>query len=153
MYFWKPIEEIIILKCKWSWSDNKKESYDKKELWWTKTINFVTIYTFVIKASLVVVFDINILADITLMEKIPKNILKVKNWQHSLWTIELNVLWRCAWSHNSGIPIPQGLFHVTLTWQRTTCIFQWSLEREFMYFAGKLVSLFVLASNQLAVIP
>ena len=31
------------------------------------------------------------------------------------------------------------------------CIFQWSLEREFMYFAGKLVYLIVRASNQLAV--
>ena len=44
-----------------------------------------------------------------------------------------------------------GLFHVTLTWQRTTCIFQWSLEQEFMYFAGKLVYLIVLPSNQLAI--
>ena len=50
----------------------------------------------------------------------------------------LNALWHSAWSCSSGIPIPQRLFHVTLTWQRTTCIFQWSLEREFMYFAGKL---------------
>ena len=40
---------------------------------------------------------------------------------------------------------------MTPTWQRTTCIFQWSLEREFMYFAGKLVYLIVRASNQLAV--
>ena len=31
-----------------------------------------------------------------------------------------------------------------------TCIFQWSLEREFMYFAGKLVYLIVLASVYLA---
>ena len=31
------------------------------------------------------------------------------------------------------------------------CIFRWSLEREFMYFAGKLVYLIVRASNQLAV--
>ena len=45
----------------------------------------------------------------------------------------------------------QRLFHVTPTWQRTTCIFQWSLEREFMYFAGKLVYLIVSASNQLTV--
>ena len=51
----------------------------------------------------------------------------------------------------SGIPIPQRLLHVTPTWQRTTCIFQWSLEREFMYFPGKLVYLIVRASNQLAV--
>ena len=29
--------------------------------------------------------------------------------------------------------------------------FQWSLEREFMYFAGKLVYLIVLPSNQLAI--
>ena len=63
--------------------------------------------------------------------------------------LELNVLWRSAWSRNSGIPIPRRLFHVTPTWQRTTCIFQWSLEREFMYFAGKLVYLIVCASNQL----
>ena len=39
-----------------------------------KKINFVTIYNFVIKASLVVVFDVNILADTTLMGKIPKKI-------------------------------------------------------------------------------
>ena len=32
-----------------------------------------------------------------------------------------------------------------------TCTFQWSLEREFMYFAGKLLYLIVLASVQLAV--
>ena len=57
------------------------------------------------------------------------------------------MLWRSAWSRNSGIQIPQRLFHVTPTWQRTTCIFQWSLEREFMYFAGKLVYLIVRASN------
>ena len=37
-----------------------------------KKLNFVTIYNFVIKASLVVVFDVNILADTTLMKKIPK---------------------------------------------------------------------------------
>ena len=30
MYFWKPIQEIIILKLKRSRSDNKWESYDKK---------------------------------------------------------------------------------------------------------------------------
>ena len=52
---------------------------------------------------------------------------------------------------NSGIPIPRRLLQVTPTWQRTTRIFQWSLEREFMYFAGKLVYLIVRASNQLAV--
>ena len=34
--------------------------------------NVVTIYNFIIKASSVVVFDINILANITLMGKIPK---------------------------------------------------------------------------------
>ena len=33
---------------------------------------FVTIYNFVIKESSVVVFDINIIANITLMGKIPK---------------------------------------------------------------------------------
>ena len=32
-----------------------------------------------------------------------------------------------------------------------TDIFRWSLEREFMYFAGKLVYLIIRASNQLAV--
>ena len=32
-----------------------------------------------------------------------------------------------------------------------TCIFQWSLEREFMYFDGKLMFLIVLASVQIAV--
>ena len=37
-----------------------------------KKINFETIYNFVIKASLVVVFDINIITDTTLMGKIPK---------------------------------------------------------------------------------
>ena len=37
--------------------------------------------------------------------------------------------------------------------QRTTCIFQCCLEQEFMYFAGKLVYLIVLASNQLDVNP
>ena len=54
-------------------------SYDKKELWWTKKLYFVSIYNFVIKVSLVVVFDINILANIKLIGKIPKNIIKVKN--------------------------------------------------------------------------
>ena len=44
-----------------------------------KKLNFVTIYNFVIKASLVVVFDVNIFADTTLMGKIPKNIIKVNN--------------------------------------------------------------------------
>ena len=66
--------------------------------------------------------------------------------------LAVNALWRSAWSCNSGIPKPQRLFHVTLTRQRTTCIFQWSLEREFMYFAGKLVYLIVRPSNHLAVI-
>ena len=63
----------------------------------------------------------------------------------------MNALWRSAWSRSSGIPIPRRLFHATLTWQRTTCIFQWSLEREFIYFAGKLVYLIVLPSHQLAI--
>ena len=40
--------------------------------------NFVTIYNFVIKASLVVVFDVSILADPTLMGKIPKKYHKSK---------------------------------------------------------------------------
>ena len=43
-----------------------------------KNLNFVTIYNFVIKASSVVVFDINILADITLMGKIQKKYHKSK---------------------------------------------------------------------------
>ena len=43
-----------------------------------KKLNFVTIYNFVIKASLVVVFDVNILADTTLMGKIPKKNHKSK---------------------------------------------------------------------------
>ena len=37
-----------------------------------KKKKFVTIYNFVIEASLVVVFDVNILADTTLMGKIPQ---------------------------------------------------------------------------------
>ena len=41
-------------------------------LWWTKKINFVIINNFVIKASLVLVFSINIIAYITLMGKIPQ---------------------------------------------------------------------------------
>ena len=41
-----------------------------------KKINFITV--FVINVSSMVVFDINILANITLMGKIPKNIIKVK---------------------------------------------------------------------------
>ena len=44
------------------------------------------------------------------------------------------------------------LFHVTLTWQRTSCILQWSLEREFMYLAVEFVYFIVLAFVQLAVI-
>ena len=43
-----------------------------------KKNNFVIIYNFVIKASLVLVFSIDKLANITLMGKIPKNIIKVK---------------------------------------------------------------------------
>ena len=43
-----------------------------------KKIKFVTIYNFVNKASLVVVFDINKLADTTLMGKIPKKYHKSK---------------------------------------------------------------------------
>ena len=50
-----------------------KKNFDEKKK------NFVTIYNFVIKASLVVVFDINVLADTTLMGKIQKNIIKVNN--------------------------------------------------------------------------
>ena len=44
-----------------------------------KKLIFVTIYNFVIKASLVVVFGVNIIANTTLMEKIQKNIIKVNN--------------------------------------------------------------------------
>ena len=51
-----------------------KKNFDEQ-----KKINFVIIYYFVIKSSLVVVFDINILANITLMGKYQKNIIKVKN--------------------------------------------------------------------------
>ena len=50
----------------------------KKNFEEQKKLNFVTIYNFVIKASLVVVFDVNILADATLMEKIPKKYHKSK---------------------------------------------------------------------------
>ena len=51
-----------------------KKNFDEQ-----KKINFVIIYNFVIKASSVVVFDINMLADITLMGKIPKKTIKVNN--------------------------------------------------------------------------
>ena len=44
-----------------------KKNFDEQ-----KKINFVTIYNFVIKASLLVVFDINIPANITLMGKYKK---------------------------------------------------------------------------------
>ena len=44
-----------------------KKNFDEQ-----KKINFVIIYNFVIKASLMLVFSINILADITLMGKITK---------------------------------------------------------------------------------
>ena len=50
-----------------------KKNFDEQ-----KKLNFVTIYNFVIKASLVVVFDVNILADTTLMGKIPKKYHKSK---------------------------------------------------------------------------
>ena len=43
-----------------------KKNFDEQ-----KKLNFVTIYNFVIKANLLVVFDVNILADTTLMGKIP----------------------------------------------------------------------------------
>ena len=39
-----------------------KKNFDEQKI---KELNFVTIYNFVIKASSVVVFDINILANIT----------------------------------------------------------------------------------------
>ena len=45
---------------------------------------FLIIYNFVIKASLVVVFNINILSNISLMGKIQKKIIKVKNFQNSI---------------------------------------------------------------------
>ena len=46
-----------------------KKNFDEQ-----KKLNFVIIYNFVIKASLVLVFSVNILANITLMGKIPKKI-------------------------------------------------------------------------------
>ena len=46
-----------------------KKNYDEQ-----KKLNFVTIYNFVIKTSLVVAFDINKLADTTLMGKTQKKI-------------------------------------------------------------------------------
>ena len=103
------------------------------------------------KASLVLVFNINILANITLMGKIPKKISSKSETNKIHYELVLNALWRSARSYNSGIPILQWLFHMMLTWQRTSCLFQWSLELEFMYFAGKLVYLIVLASVQLTV--
>ena len=51
-----------------------KKNFDEQK----KELNFVVIYNIVIKASLVLVFSINILAYITLMVKYPKNIIKVK---------------------------------------------------------------------------
>ena len=50
-----------------------KKNFDEQ-----KKKNFVTIYNFVIKASLVVVFDIYILADTTLMGKILQKYHKSK---------------------------------------------------------------------------
>ena len=44
-----------------------KKNFDEQ-----KKLNFVTIYNFVIKASLVVVFGVNIIANTTLMGKIPQ---------------------------------------------------------------------------------
>ena len=44
-----------------------KKNFDEQ-----KKLNFVIIYNFVIKASLALVFSVNILANITLMGKIPK---------------------------------------------------------------------------------
>ena len=46
-----------------------KKNFDEQ-----KINEFVTIYNFIIKASLVVVFNINILANITLMGKMQKKI-------------------------------------------------------------------------------
>ena len=52
-----------------------KKNFDEK-----KKKKFVIIYNLVIKANLVLVFSINLLAIITLMGKIPKkNIINVKN--------------------------------------------------------------------------
>ena len=50
-----------------------KKNFDEQ-----KKLNFVTIYNFVIKASLAVVFDINIIAYTTLLGKIPPKIHKSK---------------------------------------------------------------------------
>ena len=50
-----------------------KKNFDEQ-----KKIYFVTIYNFVIKASLVVLFDISIIAYTTLMGKIPKKFHKSK---------------------------------------------------------------------------
>ena len=50
-----------------------KKNFDEQ-----KKINFVIIYNFVIKASLVLVFSVNILANITLMGKIPQKNIKSK---------------------------------------------------------------------------
>ena len=50
-----------------------KKNFDEQ-----KKLNFVIIYNFVIKASLVLVFSVNILANITLMGKIPKKYHKSK---------------------------------------------------------------------------
>ena len=53
-----------------------KNNFDEQ-----KKLNFVLIYNFVIKVSSVMVFDINILANITLMGKYQENIKKSKtNW-------------------------------------------------------------------------
>ena len=52
-------------------------------------MNFVMIYNFVIKASSVVVFDINILGNIILMGKIPKKYHK----SQKLTKLTLNLYW------------------------------------------------------------
>ena len=65
------------------------------------------------------------------------------------------LLWtsiECAITFRMIVQLPSDCF----TWRRPdrellVYVFQWSLEREFMYFAGKLVYLIVLASDQLAV--
>ena len=79
-----------------------ERNFDEQKKW-----NFVIIYNFVIKASSVVVFNINMLANITLMGKVPTNIIKVKNYQNSLWTsIECAMKFRMItqlWNTNTPV--------------------------------------------------
>ena len=79
---------------------NIKESYDKKELGWTKKkkINWEIICNIVIKASSEVVFDINILANPTLKGKNTKKISLNSKTNKIHFELVLNVLWISAWS-------------------------------------------------------